>query len=112
MVDKENDEILSWKKLHVPLALDHMLSPLGGGKKPVSSNLFQFICVDDHYIIYKKLHCDLLSAQTTHSIAVFEELLERTIFDLLLCRAHISTCIGANLKNYMRSVKDFSSTTI
>ena len=104
--------ILSWKKLHVPLALDHMLSPLGGKKQPVPSNLFQFICMDHHCIIYSKTHCDLLSAQTTYLIAVFGGLLERTIFDLLLCMAHISTCIGANLKNYMRSGKDFSRTTI
>ena len=32
--------VLSWKKLHVPLALNHMLSPLGGKKQPVPSNLF------------------------------------------------------------------------
>ena len=25
-------DVLSWKKLHVPLALDQMLSPLGGKK--------------------------------------------------------------------------------
>ena len=104
--------VLSWKKLHVPLALDHMLSPLGGKKQPVPSNLFQFICMDHHCIIYSKTHCDLLSAKTTYLIAVFGGLLERTIFDLLLCMAHISTCIGANLKNYMRSGKDFSRTTI
>ena len=68
--------------------------------------------MDHHCIIYNKPHCDLLGAQTTYLIALFGRLLERTISDLLLCMAHISTCIGANLKNYMRSGKDFSSTTI
>ena len=77
-----------------------------------SSNLFQFVCMDHHCNIYNKPHCDLHSAQTTYLIAVFGGLLERTIFDLLLCMAHISTCIGANLKNYMRSGKDYSRTTI
>ena len=81
-------------------------------KKPVTSNLFQFICMDHNCIIFNKPHCDLLSAQTTYLIAVFGGLLERTIFDLLLCMAHISTCIGANLKNYMRSGKHFSRATI
>ena len=99
-------------KNYVPLAKDHMLSPLCGKKQPVPSNLFQFICMDHHCIIYSKPHCNLLSAQTTYLIAVFGGLLERTIFDLLLCMAHISTCIGANLKNYMRSRKHFSRATI
>jgi len=105
-------KVLSWKKLHVPLALNHMLSPLSGKKQPVTSNLFQLICMDHHCIIYNKPHCDLISAQTTYLIAIFGGLLERTIFDLLLCMAHISTFIGANLKNYMGSGKDFSRTTI
>ena len=78
-----NSGVLSWKKLHVPLVLDHMLSPLGGKKQPVTSNLFQFICMDHHCIIYDKPHFDLLSAQTTYLIAAFGGLLERTIFDLL-----------------------------
>ena len=68
---------------------------------------FQFICMDHHCIIYSKTHCDLLSAQTRYLITVFGGLLERTIFDLLLCMVHISNCIGANLKNYMRSGKVF-----
>ena len=35
--------LLSWKKLHVPLAIDHIFSPPGRKKQPVLSNLFQFI---------------------------------------------------------------------
>ena len=104
--------LLSWKKLHVPLAIDHMFSPPGGKKQPVPSNFFQFICMDYHCIIYNRPHCDLVSALTTYLIIVFGGLLERTTFDLIICMAHISACIGANLKNYMRSGKHFSRATI
>ena len=74
--------VLSWKKLHVPLAIDHMFSLPGRKKQAVPSNLFQFIYMDYHCIIYNKPHCDLLGAQTTYLIALFGELLERTTFDL------------------------------
>ena len=89
-----------------------MLSPLSGKNQSVPSNLFQFICMDHHCIIYNKPHCDLLSAQTTYLIGVFGGLLERSIFYLSLCMAHISACIKANLKNYMRFGKIFSRASI
>ena len=87
------------------------VSPPGGKKQPIPSNFFQFICMYYHCIIYNKPHCDLVSALTTYLIIVFGGLLERTTFDLIICMAHISACIGANLKNYMRSGKHFSRAT-
>ena len=89
-----------------------MFSPPGGKKPPVPSNFFQFICMDHHCITCNFPHCDLLSAQTTYLIGVFGGLLERSIFYLSLCMAHISACIEANLKNYMRSGKIFSRASI
>ena len=67
----EKATLLSWKKLHVPLAIDHMFSLPGGKKQAVPSNLFQFIYMDYHCIIYNKPNCDLLCAKTTYLIAVF-----------------------------------------
>ena len=92
--------------------LDHMFSPPGGKKPPVPSNFFQFICMDHHCITCNLPHCDLLSAQMTYLIGVFGGLLDRSIFYLSLCMAHISACIKANLKNYMRSGKIFSRASI
>ena len=89
-----------------------MFSPPGGKKPPVPSNFFQFICMDHHCITCNLPHCDLLSAQTTYLIGVFGGLLDRSIFYLSLYMAHISACIEANLKNYMRFGKIFSRASI
>ena len=63
--------------------------------------------MDHHCNIYNKPHYNLLSAKTTYLIAVFGGLLERTIFDLLLCMAHVSYYIGANFKKLYEVWKVF-----
>ena len=83
-----------------------MFSPPGEIKQPVPSNFIQFICMDHYFILCDKPHCDLLSAQTTYLIALFGgALLDRTIFDLLLCMAHILACIEAWLNKLPKGIK-------
>ena len=70
------------------------------------------ICSQDTMKVFRPIKSTNSRAVTPPHISFPQQLLERTIFDLSTCMAHISACIKANFKNYMRFGKDFSSALI